>query len=290
MTQRSLLTAVVGLSLLLASAAHGAHVSGTVIGDGGVRIEGALVEVLRPAGEPPCRTHSVDDGTFSLPCDAEGRYSLRASFGELAPWQIEDVELAPDRLLQLNFLLRAPVAPADRAVAESAAEGGLGAPLENRVLAIWQGHAVTRRAAGIALAVAGFVLGAILMLSIGRHLHRESGPLSEAETADLVVNARRRIGRRLTPVVAGARGAGATVSYGVEEIAALLEARRHGVVLIAMLAPLCFAIATLGFAVAMLVDQPLYLFLAMMLVPLGFLLVPLIILIKARAATRPRLP
>ncbi|MBX3025788.1 carboxypeptidase regulatory-like domain-containing protein [bacterium] len=274
--------------LLCAGAARAAVVTGTVVGDGAVPIGGALVEVLRPAGEPPCATRSAADGSFALTCEATGTYALRASSGGLQPWRIEAVELAPDRALQLNFLLRADAPPAAAAVppvtaARAEPDGSpLMQPLANPLLAVVHGRPVSLRHAGAALAALAFVLGAAVIVSVGRHLRRTSGPLAAAEAADLVVNARRRLGQRLSPVAAGARGAHADVSYGAEEIAALLAQRRYGVLGACLLAPLLFAAAATGFAVALLVGQPLYLLLAMLLVPIGFLVTPLVILIQAR--------
>jgi len=63
------------------------------------------------------------------------------------------------------------------------------------------------------------------------------------------------VGERVTPlVVAGARGASASVSYGADEIARALAARRHGVVFAALvIAPGCFALFSLGLATAIMV-------------------------------------
>lgn len=274
------------LGLLVAQGTPAAVITGSVIGVGGQPVSGATVEVVDAT--PPCATHTGDDGSFRLECEVAGRHALRASFGALTPWQIDDVELAADHTLHLNFLLRAADSgpgPAEAAPLPPPAEG-LARPLGNPAVATWLGQAITLRLAGVIVAAAGFLLGAALMIGIGRHLGIEQRQLSTAETADLVVNARRRIGQRLTPMAAGARGSGATISYGVDEIAALFAERRHGVLAAALLAPLSFALSTLGFAVAMLVGQPLYLFLAMLIVPTAFVVTPLVIFAKARAAAR----
>ena len=64
-----------------------------MIGEGARPVAGAEVRVA--GADPPCATTTAADGTFSLPCPAPGRHVVRASFGDLRPWEIGDVELGP---------------------------------------------------------------------------------------------------------------------------------------------------------------------------------------------------
>jgi hypothetical protein len=89
-------------------------------------------------------------------------------------------------------------------------------------------------------------------------------------------------GERVTPVaVAGARGAAATVSYSVDEIADALAARLWLVFVALVLAPGWFALFALALATAIMVGQELYLFCAMLLVPAGFAFTAVMIGIQA---------
>jgi hypothetical protein len=73
------------------------------------------------------------------------------------------------------------------------------------------------------------------------------------------------------------------VSFGADEIAAALAARRYGLVFMALvLAPLLFALFSIAFEVAMLVGQESYLLYAGLLIPAGFLLTPIVIGRQAR--------
>jgi len=82
-------------------------------------------------------------------------------------------------------------------------------------------------------------------------------------------------------VAYGARGVEWSTSYGAEEIAAAVKARRWGLVLASLLAPVLIGVATLGFSLALLVGQPRYLFGLMLLVPAGFVVTPLVLVVQA---------
>lgn len=279
------LLAGVALQLTLARPSPAAMITGTVIGEGAHPIAGATVQIVR--AQPPCDTTTVADGTFSLPCAATGRYVVRASFGDLRAWEIEDVELGPDRAVHLNFLLlpAAAVAPAGSVPAAAADTTGFWSRrVPNPTLATWQGRAVTLRTAAIAVGAVAFLLGALTMLALGRRFGIETRRLSAGEVGDLILNPHMpAAGERVTPVaVAGARGAAATVSYGVDEIAGALAARRYGLVFVALvLAPGWFALFALALATAIMVGQELYLFCAMLLVPAGFAFTAVMIGIQA---------
>ena len=279
------------VTVLLGGTAPAAMVTGRVVGDGARPIDGAVVQVVRPTGEAACEALTAADGSFTLDCDVEGRHSVRADFGDLAPWQIDDVELAPERTVHLNFLLRSAVPAAavhPEAVVFDSDLHVLARPLANSIVATWGDREITRRIAGIVLAVVGFILGAACILWVGRHLQTQRRRLTEAEVADHVINARRRIGRRLTTVGAGARGAEAGVSYSAEDIATLMAARRYGALVMCVLSPVLFAIAAFGFGLALLVDQPLYLFILLLLVPAGFIGTTVVIFVQARTTLRDR--
>jgi hypothetical protein len=157
-------------------------------------------------------------------------------------------------------------------------------PVPNPVLAGWQGSPITLRVLAIGVAVGSFLLGALTMLSLGRYFGVETRRLSAGEVGDMVLNPTMpAAGERVTPIaVVGARGASATVSYGSDEIAAALAARRYGVVFVALVvAPGLFALFALAMAVAMLVGQEMYLLGAMLVVPAGFVLTPIMIGIQA---------
>src|SRR5262245_5032012 len=95
------LVARVALELALAQPASAAVITGTVIGEGARPVAGAAVQIV--GAQPPCETTTAADGTFSLPCAATGRYTVRASFGDLRAWEIEDIELGPGRAVHLNL-------------------------------------------------------------------------------------------------------------------------------------------------------------------------------------------
>jgi hypothetical protein len=250
-----------------------------VIGEGARPIAGATIEVL--GAQPPCVALSGADGTFSFNCAASGRRVVQARQGGLVPWRSDEVMLEPLAELHLNFLLKAQAAPP--ALAD---ESWLEDPLPNPVLGAAAGHPITLRAFGVVLAVVGFVLGAVLMVGVGRHLRVEKQRLSSGEVADLVMNAGRPLGQRLAASAAGTAGAQVTVSYGADELAAALVAGRMGVVAVALLAPLLVGVAVVGFALAALVGQPRYLFGGMMLVAAGFVIVPVIITVQAVRKSR----
>lgn len=266
------------------SVTRAAIINGTVIGEGARPVAGATVEVVH-AG---CETTTQRDGTFSLPCAASGRHVLRASFGDLQPWQIEDVELGPDRELQANFMLM----PAPGAAARPADRGGFWTRrLPNPEITTWQGRPITLRVLAIVVAVASFVLGVLTMLSLGGRFGVRTRRLSAGEVGDLVLNQTMpTVGERVTPVATvGPRGASATISYDADDIAAALAAGSYGLVFVSLVvAPGLFALFSLGLAVAMLVGQEMYLFYGMLLVPAGFLLTPIVIGVQALARRKPR--
>jgi len=265
----------IALSLVgLASAAHAARptiITGAVLDQGLRPLAGARVQVI---GED-CATTTRPNGAFELSCGATGVRALEASFGELPPARIEGVELGPDRLAQLTFLVRPAAAPAP------APAIGLGAPLPNPVLTTWRGRPLTLRALGVVLAISGFVLGLAALLVVARRLGMNRRRLSEAEAADLVLNAGKALTDRVHVVAYGARGVEWSTSYGAEEIAAAVKARRWGLVLASLLAPVLIGVATLGFSLALLVGQPRYLFGLMLLVPAGFVVTPLVLVVQA---------
>jgi hypothetical protein len=285
------LLAGAGVLFAFPPACGAAVITGSVIGEGARPIAGATVAVVRHAAEPPCAATTAADGSFALTCSATGRYAVRASAGDLRPWQIDDVELGPERSIHLNFMLlpatgTAAAAPSD---ASAAAAGFWSRPVPNPVLATWGGHAVTLRVLAAATACVAFVLGAATVIALGRRFGVETRRLSAGEVGDMILNPHMpTVGERVTPVaVAGARGAAASVSYGADEIAAALAAGRYGVVFVALaVVPGLFAVLTLAMAVAMLVNQEWYLLLGMLLVPAGFLLTA--VMIGAQAWTRSR--
>jgi hypothetical protein len=258
-------------------------ITGTVIGEGARPVAGATVQVV--GARPPCETATGADGTFTLSCAAAGRHAVRASFGDLRPWEIVDIELGPEREIHLNFML-VPAAAMVPAVpgAPTDTPGFWSRRLPNPVLATWQGRSMTLRAGAIAVAAVSFVLGALTMLALGRRFGGERRRLSASEVGDIVLNPHMpAAGERVTPIaVAGARGASATVSYSADEIGSALAARRYGLVFVALvIAPGFFALFSLALAAAILVGQELYLFCAMLLVPAGFVITPIMIGIQA---------
>jgi hypothetical protein len=268
-------------------ASRAALISGTVIGDGARPIAGATVQVVRAASKPPCETTTAADGTFSLSCPATGRHVVRASFGDLRAWEIDGVELGPGREVYLNFMLL-PVATAAPAGAlpggPTDTAGFWTRPLPNPVLATWEGNPITLRVLAIGVAAVSFLLGASTMMSLGRRFGVQTRRLSAGEVGDMILNPHMpAAGERVSPIaVAGARGVSATVSYGADEIAAALAAHRYGLVFVALVvAPGLFALFSLALAVAMLVGQEAYLLAALLLVPAGFALTPLVIGIQA---------
>jgi Carboxypeptidase regulatory-like domain len=262
---------------LLASQA--AVISGSVIGSGGLPVAGATVQVVQAASTHPCETKTAADGTFSLTCAVTGRHVVRATFGDLRPWEIEDVELGPGDEIYLNFLL-VPAASTVPATGSAETAGFWSRRLPNPVLARWQGSPITLRMLAIVVAAVSFVLGALTMMSLGRRFGVQTRRLSAGEVGDMVLNPTMpAAGERVSPVaVAGARGASATVSYGADEIAAALAGRHYGLVFVALVvAPVLFALFSLGLGLAMLVGQEVYLFCGMLLVPAGFVLTPIVI-------------
>jgi len=96
------------IALLLALAAPPARaarptiVTGAVLGQGLRPLAGARVRVI---GED-CATTTRPNGAFELSCAAAGVRTLEASFADLPPTRINGVELGPDRLAQLTFLVQ----------------------------------------------------------------------------------------------------------------------------------------------------------------------------------------
>ena len=271
-------------------AADAAMISGSVIGEGGRPIAGAIVQAVRD-GETPCATISAADGTFALPCSATGRYAMRASFADLRPWTIDDVELGPDRELHLNFMLLPATAAAMDSSAAAEPDGFWTRRLPNPVVGTWSGNTITLRLMAIVTAAVSFVLGGLTMLALGRRFGVRTRSLSADEVGDMILNPTMAgAGRRLTPIATvGARGASATVSFGADEIAAVLAERRYVLAFTSLVvAPGLFALSTLGFAAAMLIGQEAWLFYAMLLVPAGFVLTPIVIGVQALARTRSR--
>jgi hypothetical protein len=274
------------LATPLASSA--AVITGSVIGTGAQPVASAIVEVV--GATPACRTTTAADGTFSMECGASGMHVVRASLGDLRPWQVDDIDLAPGREFHLNFmLLPASATGTDAAVAVSASAASVPASgrLPNTIVASWQDRPITLRMAAIGVAAISFVLGALTMLALGRRFGIKTRSLSPNEVGDMVLNPNMpTAGERVTPIaVAGARGAAASVSYGADEIATALADRRYGLLFVALvIAPGLFALFSLALAVAMMVGQELYLFYAMLLVPAGFVLTA--IMIGAQALTR----
>jgi hypothetical protein len=208
---------------------------------------------------------------------------VRASFGDLQPWQIDDVELGPGYEVHLNFLLLA-VASTVPATSSTEVAGFWSSRLPNPVLVIWQGNPITLRLLAVAVAVVSFSLGALTMMLLGRRFGVETRQLSAGEVGDMVLNPiMPTAGERVSPIaVTGASGAAASVSYGADEIAAALAARRYGLVLVSLVvAPGLFALFSLALSTAMLVGQEMYLFYGMLLIPIGFVLTPAIIGVQA---------
>jgi hypothetical protein len=262
-------------------------ITGTVIGAGARPVAGASVRVVRDASEPPCETTTAADGTFSLSCAATGRHVVRASFGDLRPREIDDVELGPGREVYLNFMLlpAAATAAAGPLPGEEVDTPGFWSRrLPNPVLATWQGSPLTLRVLAIGVAAASLLFGAWSVMLLGRRFGVETRRLSAGEVGDMLLNPNvPTAGERVSPIaVVGARGAAATVSYGSDQIAAVLAARRYGLLLVALvIAPGLFAVFSLALAVAMMVGQELYLLCPLLLVPAGFLLTPIVIGIQA---------
>jgi hypothetical protein len=212
---------------------------------------------------------------------------VRASLGDLHPWEIADIELGPDREVHLNFMLLPASAMAPQAFpprGEAETVGFWSRPVPNPIVATWHGRALTLRIIAIAVGAVSFVLGAATMLALGRYFGVETRRLSAGEVGDMVLNPHRPgAGERVTPIaVVGARGASATVGFGADEIAGALAARRYGTVFLALVvAPGWFALFALALATAIMIDQELYLFCAMLLVPAGFVFTSIMIGIQA---------
>jgi hypothetical protein len=249
-----------------------AVITGTVLGPGLRPLAGASIAVV----DAGCETVSGADGTFTLRCEATGPRRVRAFAGG-GPASEQEVELGPDRMIHLNFLLAPPVVAAPAPV-----DGSI---LGNPVVTSLGGRPLTLRALGVVMAVAGFVLGFLAMLVVGRGLGLvvEKRRLDAGEVGELVLNAGKLRSERLHPVaVVGATGRSWSLSYGADELAAAFAARRHGWIAASLVPPILVATAVVGFALALMVGQPLYLFLAMLLVPLGFLVTPVMIVVQAR--------
>lgn len=163
-------------------------------------------------------------------------------------------------------------------------------PVPNPIVAHWHGRAISLRLAAAVVAAISFVLGAMAMLGLGRRFGVATRSLTSEEVGEMILNPQRpAVAERVQPIAtAGARGAEATVSFGADEIAAALAQRRYGVVLLALVvAPFLFALASAGFAVALLVEQELWLLLAMLLVPAGFIATAMVIGVQALSRPHP---
>ena len=265
--------ALLGLALAGPAIAAPAVITGTVLGPGLRPLAGASIAVVG-AG---CETVSGADGTFTLRCEATGPKRVRAFAGG-GPANEQEVELGPDRMIHLNLLLAPPVVAAPAVPVD-------GSVLGNPVVTSVGGHPLTLRALGVVMAVAGFVLGFLAMLVVGRGLGLavEKRRLDAGEVGELVLNAGKLRSERLYPVaVVGAAGRSWSLSYGVDELAAAFAARRHAWIAASLVPPILVAAAVVGFALALMVGQPLYLFVAMMVVPLGFVVTPVMIIVQAR--------
>lgn len=279
--------------LLMVPPTHAAVITGTVIGEGARPLDGAIVEVVQAPGAPPCRTATGADGTFTLPCAATGPHAVRASLGDLRPWQIDDIDLTPAAEVHLNFLLVPASATAlDGSLAVTASEASASlwtGPVPNPIVAHWQQRPITLRMLAIIVAPITFLLGAATMLGIGRRFGIATRRLSDSEVGDMVLNPHLpRVGERVTPVaVVGGRGAEARVSYGADEIRAALAAGRYGLVLLSLvIAPGLFALFSLAFALAILIGHETYLLAALLLVPAGFVFTAIIIGVQTLRTNR----
>lgn len=277
--------------LLLVPPTHAAVITGTVIGEGARPVAGATVEVVRASDATPCRTSTAEDGTFTLPCAATGPHALRASFGDLRPWQIDDIDLTPEAEVHVNFLLVPASATAlDGSLAVTASEAPdsfWSRPVPNPIVAHWRQRPITLRMLAIIVAPLAFVLGGATMLGLGRRFGIATRRMSPGEVGDMVLNPHMpTVGERVTPVaVVGARGAEARVSYGADEIRAALAAGRYGLVFVSLVvAPGLFALCALAFALAMLIGHETYLLCAMLLVPAGFVFTAIMIAVQALRA------
>jgi len=284
----TILRALVALGAIVwtPASAWAATIAGTVIGEGARPIAGATVFVV--GALPPCTTTSGADGTFSFACAASGAHAVRATFGELRPWQVDDVPLEPDGDVHLSFMLLPTTAASlpDAPPGETVEPGFWARPVPNPVVATWNGRPITLRLLAIVVAAVSFLLGALTMFALGRRFGVRTRRLSSDEVGDMVLNPTMpSVGARTTPIAtAGARGAEATVSYGADEIAAALAEKRWGLVLVSLVvAPALFAASALGLGVAMLVGQETWLLAAMLLVPAGFVATPIIIGVQALA-------
>jgi hypothetical protein len=269
---------------MVAPFVHAATLTGTVIGEGARPIAGAVVQVVRSGGETACATNTAADGTFVLPCSATGRHAVRASFGDLRPWTIDDVELGPDLEPHLNFMLLPATAVTADDVPVGEPDGFWTRRIPNPVLGSWGDRPVTLRMLAIVVAALSFPLGAATMLALGRRFGIETRRLAPDEVADLVVNpSLPSVGERLTPIATvGARGASASVTYGADEIAVALAEKRYALVFASLvIAPGLFALFSLALALAMLIGQEAWLLYGMLLVPAGFVLTPIMIALQA---------
>jgi hypothetical protein len=272
-TIRRILAVVVTIGCT-AAIASAATIAGTVIGEGARPIAGATVFVV--GALPPCTTTSGPDGTFSFSCAATGTHAVRATFGDLRPWQVDDLALTADAEVHLNFMLLPATAPTLPSSAVETAEPGFWSrPVPNPVVTMWGERPITLRVLAIVVAMVSFPLGGLTMFALGRRFGVQTRRLSPDEVGDMVLNPiRPTVGERMTPIATvGARGAEATVSYGADEIATALAEKRWGLVLASLVvAPGLFAAATLGFVVALLIGQETWLLAAMLHVPAGFVL------------------
>lgn len=270
------------------AASNAALLTGTVIDAGGRPVAGAAVQVVGASGDPSCTALTAADGTFSLHCAVSGRRAVRASRDDLQAWEIDDVELGPEREVYLNFMLRSPNAAIPLA-APAQVDGLWSRYVPNPTLFQWRESPITLRMLAIATAVASFLLGACAMIWVGRRFGVETRRMAAGEVGDMALNPHiPAAGQRVAPVaVAGARGASVGIRVSVEEIAGALSTRQYGLVLVALVvAPGLFAVFSLALATAMLVGHERYLLVAMLFVPAAFLLVPLGIGFRAVAEAR----
>jgi len=148
---------VLGAIVWSTATASAVTITGSVIGEGARPIAGATVFVV--GALPPCTTTTGPEGTFSFSCEATGTHTVRATFGDLRPWQVDDVPLEPNADVHLNFMLL----PATTASAPAAAHGLWTRPVPNPVRPTVGVGQETWLLAAMLLVPAGFVLTAVMI-------------------------------------------------------------------------------------------------------------------------------
>ena len=264
----------------------GSVLLGKVVGVDLQPIAGATIEVMRE-GSPGCSGQSQRDGTFAVSCEIEGSYPLRVSQPGMQTQTTEPLPI--ERLPELTFVLL-PEAPlgVSGAPAAEVGDGGIGAwlsaPLPNAVMASVGGYLLTARALGVAGAIALTLSTAFLVLFLGPRLGVRARRLSAQETGDLIFNQplTPAIRRVQTVATLGATGTAWSMTYGVPELAAMIRAQQHALLLASLASPMLVGGATLGFLTAMLVEQPRYLFLVSLVIPTCFILMPVVFWLVAR--------